>query len=68
MLYAIRGPRRVLSHQSQSRIYEYTPYTVDHSAFIYLMGRNGEYLGSFPLGASADRLAEIIRPRLAADR
>lgn len=43
-------------------------YTVDHSAFIYLMGRNGEYLGFFPPGTSAERLAEIIRPRLAADR
>jgi cytochrome oxidase Cu insertion factor (SCO1/SenC/PrrC family) len=43
-------------------------YTVDHSAFIYLMGRNGEYLGFFPPGTSADQLAEDMRPRLAADR
>jgi cytochrome oxidase Cu insertion factor (SCO1/SenC/PrrC family) len=43
-------------------------YTVDHSAFIYLMGRDGEYLGFFPPGTSAQRLAEDIRPRLAADR
>jgi cytochrome oxidase Cu insertion factor (SCO1/SenC/PrrC family) len=43
-------------------------YTVDHSAFIYLMGRDGEYLGFFPPGASAERLAETIRPRLAANR
>ena len=43
-------------------------YTVDHSAFIYLMGRNGEYLGFFPPGTSAERLAENIRPRLAASR
>ena len=39
-------------------------YTVDHSAFIYLMGRDGEYLGFFPPGASAERLVEAIRPRL----
>jgi cytochrome oxidase Cu insertion factor (SCO1/SenC/PrrC family) len=39
-------------------------YTVDHSAFIYLMGRDGEYLGFFPPGASAERLVETIRPRL----
>lgn len=39
-------------------------YTFDHSAFIYLMGRNGEYLGFYPPGTSAERLAEIIRPRL----
>ena len=36
-------------------------YTVDHSAFIYLMGRAGEYLGFFPPGTSAERLAETIR-------
>lgn len=42
-------------------------YTVDHSAFIYLMGRDGEYLGFFPPGTSAQRLAEAIRPRLAAN-
>lgn len=43
-------------------------YTVDHSAFIYLMGRDGKYLGFFPPGTSAERLAEDIRSRLAADR
>jgi cytochrome oxidase Cu insertion factor (SCO1/SenC/PrrC family) len=43
-------------------------YTIDHSAFIYLMGRDGEYLGFFPPGTSAERLAEDIRSRLAADR
>ncbi len=40
-------------------------YTVDHTAFIYLMDRDGEYLGFFPPGTSADRMVEIIRPRLA---
>jgi cytochrome oxidase Cu insertion factor (SCO1/SenC/PrrC family) len=43
-------------------------YTVDHSAFIYLIDRNGAYLGFFPPGTSAERLAEGIRPRLAANR
>ena len=43
-------------------------YTVDHSAFMYLMGADGEYLGFFPPGTSAERLAEIIGPRLVADR
>ena len=43
-------------------------YTVDHSAFIYLMGRGGEYLGFFPPGTSAERLAEGLRPHLAGDR
>jgi cytochrome oxidase Cu insertion factor (SCO1/SenC/PrrC family) len=40
-------------------------YTVDHTAFIYLMDGDGNYLGFFPPGTSADRLVEIIRPRLA---
>jgi cytochrome oxidase Cu insertion factor (SCO1/SenC/PrrC family) len=39
-------------------------YTVDHTAYIYLMDREGNYLGFFPPGTSADRLVEIIRPRL----
>ena len=45
---------------------EKSDYTVDHSAFIYLMGRHGEYLGFFPPGTSPERIAESIRPRLAA--
>ena len=40
-------------------------YTVDHTAFIYLMDRDGNYLGFFPPGTSAERMVEIIRPRLA---
>jgi cytochrome oxidase Cu insertion factor (SCO1/SenC/PrrC family) len=41
-----------------------TDYTVDHSAFIYLMGPAGEYLGFFPPGTHAEQLAGDIRPRL----
>lgn len=40
-------------------------YTIDHSAFIYLMDRDGGYLGFFPPGTTADRMIEVIRPRLA---
>jgi cytochrome oxidase Cu insertion factor (SCO1/SenC/PrrC family) len=43
-------------------------YTIDHSAFLYLMGRDGEYLGFFPPGTSAERLVDAIRPHLAAER
>ena len=39
-------------------------YTIDHSAFIYLIDRDGRYLGFFPPGTSADRMVEIIRPHL----
>ena len=41
-------------------------YTVDHTSFIYLMDRDGKYLGFFPPGTSAERMVEVIRPRLAA--
>ena len=40
-------------------------YTVDHTAFIYLMDRDGKYLGFFPPGTTPERIAESIRPRLA---
>jgi len=40
-------------------------YTVDHTAFIYLMDRDGAYLGFFPPGTAPERIAESIRPRLA---
>jgi protein SCO1/2 len=47
----------------------YTPpdgsdYLIDHSGFIYLMGRSGEYLGVFPPRTSADRMVEVIRQHL----
>lgn len=39
-------------------------YTVDHTAFIYLMGADGKYLGFFPPSTSAERLAETIARQL----
>jgi cytochrome oxidase Cu insertion factor (SCO1/SenC/PrrC family) len=42
-------------------------YTVDHSSFIYLMDRDGKYLGFFPPGTPAERIADVMRPRLAAN-
>lgn len=35
-------------------------YLMDHSTFIYLMDRNGEYLRHFPYGTNADDLATAI--------
>jgi cytochrome oxidase Cu insertion factor (SCO1/SenC/PrrC family) len=43
-------------------------YTIDHSAFMYLIGRHGEYLGFFPPGTSAEQMAEVIKPYLVANR
>src|SRR5256886_16641851 len=37
-------------------------YTVDHSGYIYLMDRAGQYLGVFPPGTPPDRMADVIRP------
>lgn len=42
-----------------------TDYDVDHSAYVYLMDRDGSYLDFFPPGTSADRMAEVLRPFLA---
>ncbi len=40
-------------------------YTIDHTAFIYLIGGDGTYLGFLPPNTDADRLAATIRARLA---
>jgi cytochrome oxidase Cu insertion factor (SCO1/SenC/PrrC family) len=36
-------------------------YSIDHAGVIYLMGRDGEYLGFMPPQTSPDRLTEILR-------
>jgi protein SCO1/2 len=40
-------------------------YVIDHTGVIYLMGRDGEYLGFIPPQTSPQRLTEIIRTQLA---
>jgi cytochrome oxidase Cu insertion factor (SCO1/SenC/PrrC family) len=40
-------------------------YSIDHAGIIYLMGRNGEYLGFMPPQTNPDRLTEILRKNLA---
>jgi cytochrome oxidase Cu insertion factor (SCO1/SenC/PrrC family) len=39
-------------------------YTVDHSGYVYLMDRDGKYLGFFPPGSPPDRMVDVIRPFL----
>ena len=39
-------------------------YTIDHSAFLYLMERDGRFLGFLPPGTSADRIAEALRRKV----
>ena len=39
-------------------------YSVDHTGFIYLVGRDGRYLGFLPPGLAPDAIADAIRTRL----
>jgi cytochrome oxidase Cu insertion factor (SCO1/SenC/PrrC family) len=39
-------------------------YVVDHTAFIYLVGRDGQYLGFLPPSTTPERLSEVIRQKL----
>jgi cytochrome oxidase Cu insertion factor (SCO1/SenC/PrrC family) len=39
-------------------------YSVDHTGFIYLVGKDGHYLGFLPPGVSPDEIADAIRIRL----
>jgi protein SCO1 len=40
------------------------PYAIDHTGFIYLVGRDGKYLGFFPPGTTPERIVEIINQQL----
>lgn len=42
----------------------WTRYTIDHSSFIYLMDREGKYLGFIPPSTSAARIAAALKPLL----
>ena len=42
--------------------------TVDHSGFVYLMDRDGKYLGFFPPGTPSDRMVAVIKAHLSAKR
>jgi cytochrome oxidase Cu insertion factor (SCO1/SenC/PrrC family) len=39
-------------------------YAVDHTAFVYLVGRDGRYLGFLPPSTPPERLSEVIRQKL----
>ena len=41
-------------------------YSVNHTASVFLMGRDGKYLGFFPPGTPAARMEQAIRPHLKA--
>jgi cytochrome oxidase Cu insertion factor (SCO1/SenC/PrrC family) len=39
-------------------------YAVDHTGFIYLVGKDGRYLGFLPPGLAPDAIADAIRTQL----
>jgi cytochrome oxidase Cu insertion factor (SCO1/SenC/PrrC family) len=39
-------------------------YLVDHSGFVYLMGRDGQYLAHFAPNTDSQRIAQTIRQHL----
>ena len=41
-------------------------YAVDHTGFIYLVGKDGHYLGFLPPGLAPEAIADAIRSRLGA--
>ena len=41
-------------------------YSVDHTGFIYLIGKDGHFLGFLPPGLASDAIADAIRARLGA--
>jgi cytochrome oxidase Cu insertion factor (SCO1/SenC/PrrC family) len=42
-------------------------YSVDHTGFIYLLGKDGRYLGFLPPGLAPDAIADAIRAQLGAE-
>jgi cytochrome oxidase Cu insertion factor (SCO1/SenC/PrrC family) len=42
-------------------------YSIDHSGFIYLVGKDGRYLGFLPPGLAPDAIVDAIRARLGAE-
>ncbi len=43
-------------------------YTVDHSAFVYLMDREGSYLTHFLFNTPADAMANVIKKHISGDK
>jgi len=59
-----RVARAYKVHYAKVVLPESPDYAMDHSAFIYLVNADGQYLGFFPPGTSPERMATIIQPHL----
>lgn len=46
--------------RAEGEEYDEENYSMDHSTFIYLMSRNGEYLIHFPYGMTSDDISNSI--------
>lgn len=60
----VAGAYRVFYEQVPVR--GWLRYSIDHSAFIYVMGVDGRYLGFLPPGTDATRIVDVVRSFLAA--
>jgi cytochrome oxidase Cu insertion factor (SCO1/SenC/PrrC family) len=59
-----RAARAYKVHYAKVVLPDSSDYAIDHSAFIYLVDAQGQYLGFFPPGTSPERIAAIIQPHL----
>jgi protein SCO1/2 len=41
-------------------------YTIDHSSYLYIVGRDGRYVGFLPPGSNAERIVAALQPLLTA--
>ena len=72
-LIALRGSEREVAAVARAYkvFHEKVPiagsaaqYTIDHSAFIYLIDRRGAYVGFLPPGTPSDRIARLLAEEL----
>lgn len=54
--------------KTAGKVHDPSHYSVDHSAFIYLMGPNGNFLEVFEFRTSPEKMAEKIREVLKKER
>jgi protein SCO1/2 len=59
-----RAARAYKVYYAKVVLLDASDYAMDHSAFIYLLNPDGDYLGFFPPGTSPERIATVIRPYL----
>jgi protein SCO1/2 len=56
---AAKGYRVAYSKFQQDK--STSDYSIDHSALVYLMGKDGEYITHFAYGTPASKMTETLR-------